>query len=140
MLQAVLKELDQAPLFMCDKGVRLTSKDNRIKPTNLCTKLVSSLRDALGAECCLLNAGEYTRDMRQKVMGDQISSSRDPSIARMAKFGQLVVDLIRHLKYSSPCAASSHKKEEQSVGVSVFCRVMDFCGSWAARLMPRRAS
>ena len=54
--QSVLKELDQAPLFLCE-GEQLSSKDNRIQQTSLGTKLVSSLRDALSADCCVLNAG-----------------------------------------------------------------------------------
>jgi len=54
----VLNDLDQAPLFLCDAGqTGYTSKNNRLGPTNLSTTLVSSLRDAMGAECCVLNAG-----------------------------------------------------------------------------------
>eukprot|EP00961_Rhodomonas_salina_P227924 3080947-Rhodomonas_salina.1 len=54
--QSCLKELDTAPLFNCE-GEVLTSKNNRIQQTNMGTKLVSSLRDALGCDCCVLNAG-----------------------------------------------------------------------------------
>jgi hypothetical protein len=55
--QAVLRELDQAPLFRVEAGAALSSRNNRIGETSLCTRLVTCLRDALGAECCLLNAG-----------------------------------------------------------------------------------
>ncbi len=55
--QAVLRELDQAPLFRVEPGEVLSSRNNRVGETALCTRLVSCLRDALAAECCLLNAG-----------------------------------------------------------------------------------
>ncbi len=54
--QSVLKELDTAPLFLCE-GPLLTSKNNRVQQTSLGTVLVSALRDALGCDCCVLNAG-----------------------------------------------------------------------------------
>jgi hypothetical protein len=55
--QAVLAELDYAPLFLCNKGEALSSKDNRLRQTSIGSKLVSALRDALGCDCAVLNAG-----------------------------------------------------------------------------------
>lgn len=53
-----VRELDSAPLFVWnpEKGL-LTSKNNRMEETTLCTQIVSTLRDALGSDCCILNAG-----------------------------------------------------------------------------------
>jgi 2',3'-cyclic-nucleotide 2'-phosphodiesterase (5'-nucleotidase family)/Ca2+-binding EF-hand superfamily protein len=66
----VLEELDKASLFTVPEGVCLSSKKIRLQQVSMGTVIVSSLRDALGAECAIINAGnirgntEYPKDLK----------------------------------------------------------------------------
>jgi 2',3'-cyclic-nucleotide 2'-phosphodiesterase (5'-nucleotidase family) len=98
----VLEELDKASLFVVPDKQKLTSRRIRLQQVSMGTVIVSALRNAFGAECAMINAGnirgntEYPDDLKNFTYSNlKTEMPFDSVVADMPLPGRVINETVR---------------------------------------------